>query len=43
MRFYHTKKCEGTITSMFTVGILHQFYHTKKCEGTITLRSTKWR
>ena len=34
--FYHTKKCEGTIT--MTVFTRHpvRFYHTKKCEGTIT-------
>ena len=37
--FYHTKKCEGTITlvPVYVDEIL--FYHTKKCEGTITPRT----
>ena len=36
-QFYHTKKCEGTITIVGGYCLLTWFYHTKKCEGTITL------
>ena len=34
--FYHTKKCEGTITESSARNDGIRFYHTKKCEGTIT-------
>ena len=34
--FYHTNKCEGTITTSNNYVNPALFYHTNKCEGTIT-------
>ena len=42
-KFYHTKKCEGTITYAKIGSSGDAFYHTKKCEGTITESLTSFR